>query len=91
MEYKYSYTIPNLKYLEHLYNYILENGNTLPIDFHLNIEATLDVVYNQELTNEKQTLLDNIISGYTPPQQLEKIIKTESIILSQNVFKLIYR
>jgi hypothetical protein len=85
MEYKYFYTIPNLKYLEHLYNYILENGSDiLPIDFHLNIEATLDVVYNQELTNEQKIVLDNIISGYTPPQQLVKIIKTETIVLSQN-------
>lgn len=84
MEYKYSYTIPTLKYLEHLYTYILENINTLPMDFHLNIEATIDVVYNQELNVDQQIELDNIISGYTPPQQLEKIIKTESIVLSQN-------
>lgn len=85
MEYKYSYVIPNLKYLDHLYNYILENGgNTLPTEFHLNIEATLDVVYNQELTNDQQIILDNIITGYTPPQELTKIIKTETIVLSQN-------
>lgn len=83
--YKYSYVIPNLKYLDHLYNYILENADgALPIDFHLNIEATLDVVYNQELTNNQQIILNNIISGYTPPQQLTKIIKTDSIVLSQN-------
>lgn len=83
--YKYSYTIPNLKYLEHLYKYILENNDgTLPIDFYLNIEATLDVVYNQELNVDQQIVLDNIISGYTPPQELTKIVKTEIIVLSQN-------
>lgn len=85
MEYKYSYTIPNLKYLEHLYTYILENvGDTLPVDFYLNIEATLDVVYNQELNVDQQIVLDNIISGYTSPQELTKIVKTETIVLSQN-------
>jgi len=83
--YKYSYTIPNLKYLEHLYNYILENNDeTLPTDFYLNIEATLDVVYNQELNVDQQIVLDNIISGYTPPQELTRIVKTETIVLSQN-------
>jgi len=83
--FKYSYTILNLKYLEHLYKYILENTEgTLPSDFYLNIEATLDVVYNQELTNSQQIVLNNIISGYTSPQELTKLIKSESIVLSQN-------
>lgn len=83
MEYKYSYTIDNLKYLDDLYNYIKTNSVGLP-DFHLNIEATLDVVFNQELTLDQETLLNSIISGYIPPQELLVNVKTENIQLSQN-------
>jgi hypothetical protein len=85
MEYKYSYVISNLKYLQHLYNYILENSNnTLSDDFYLNIEATLDVVFNKELITEQKKILDNIILGYIPPQQLTITSKTQNIVLSQN-------
>lgn len=84
MEYKYSYTIDNLKYLDDLYNYIKTNSVGLPENFHLNIEATLDVVFNQELTLDQETLLNSIISGYIPPQELLVNVKTENIQLSQN-------
>lgn len=85
MQYTYSYTIPNLKFLEHLYNYIISSvDNTFPNDFHLNIEATLDVIFKQQLTVEQETILDNIILLYTPPQTLSVSFKTETIPLSQN-------
>lgn len=81
MTYTYSYTIPNIKFLSDLYNYILE---TLALEFYINIEATVDIIFNQELTNEQEIILNNLISGYIPPQELSVVVKTENIVLSQN-------
>lgn len=86
MEYKYSYNITNFKYLSHLYNYIISNdiNSILPTNFYLNIEITIDVLFNQVLSSEQLILLDNIILGYIPPQTLVFNVKTENIPLQQN-------
>ena len=71
----YSYTIPNLKFLEHLHTYI-HNIAELPTDFSLYNEESLNVVYENELSDENLIILNNAINSYIPPQEI--IINTNS-------------
>lgn len=71
----YSYTIPNLKFLEHLHAYI-HNITELPTDFSLYNEESLDIIYENELSDGNLIILNNAINSYIPPQEL--IVNTNS-------------
>ena len=82
--YRYSYNIPNLKYVEELYKYIKDTSG-LPSDFYIYTESTVDIVFNQDvpLTSDQILILNTIISNYDPPQTLNTIVQTKQFQISK--------
>jgi hypothetical protein len=51
----------------------------LPTDFSLLSEAQVDIIFNQELTEEQLSSLNNSIAVYIPPTRLLELDHTESV------------
>lgn len=81
MTFTYSFTVPNLKNSTDLYNYIL-NIQNLP-DFEMYIESTVDLTFNEELSQELLDVLTNAINNYIPAT-LDEFDHTESINITKS-------
>lgn len=76
----YSYTIPNIKFLEHLHTYIL-NIPGLSQDFYLYNEGTINIIFKNALSNDNLITLNNAIVSYIAPQELIKFTTSQNINL----------
>lgn len=85
MSYIYSFTIPNLKYMGHLHDYISAIPS-IPSKFELYVEVTVDVVFEEELSADSVAILNQYISVYVPPIILYEIDHMEVVnILKSSV------
>lgn len=82
MEYIYNFTKANIKFLDLLEDY-LKSISELPTDFYLTIQSQLSVVYTTELSPTQQTLLENSIIAYTPPQEITIPYNSDIISISK--------
>ena len=79
----YKYTIPNLKYLNLLHEYIDSIPN-LPSDFGLVSEDQVSIIFNQQLSDTQVNLLTTSINNYIPPQFYKEIYRNESLNITQS-------
>ena len=79
----YKYTIPNLKYLNLLHEYI-ENVHNLPSNFGLISEGEVSIIFNQQLSDTQINLLTTSINNYVPPQFYKEIYRNESLNITQS-------
>ena len=84
MEYKYSFTKDNIKYLEKLHEFI-KSIPQLPSDFYLFNEDQVSVVFKEELNDSQIELLTTSIENYSPPQRIIEVIGSNSINISNSV------
>ncbi len=90
MSYIYKYIIPNLKFLN-LFHKSLEDIEGLPNEFNLHLEDQLSIIFNEDLSSEQITILDNFIQNYIAPQYYKQIINTNSLnILNHKINSTVY-
>lgn len=83
MSYIYKYTIPNIKFLNLLHNYIAIIP-TLPTNFSLVSEDQISVIFDEQLSNNQIDLLTTSINNYSPEQYYNVVDSTQPISISQN-------
>jgi hypothetical protein len=85
MEYTYSFTKNDIKYLEKLHEFIKDIPE-LPKDFYLLNEDQVSVIFNEELNDSQIDILRISIENYTPPQIVYEVVGSNSInITNTNV------
>ena len=79
----YKYTIPNLKYLNLLHEYI-DSIQNLPSNFGLISEDEVSIIFNEQLSDTQINLLTTSINNYMPPQFYKEIYRNESLNITQS-------
>lgn len=84
MEYKYSFTKDQIKYLDKLHEFI-KGIPELPSDFHLFNEDQISVIFKEELNDSQIEILTMSIESYDPPQTITEVSSSNSINISNSV------
>lgn len=75
----YSYNINNVKFLNLLSDYIKLNINILPTEFFIIKDTSINITFNEILSNDQETYLNLLILNYLPDQKYEEIYRTQTL------------
>lgn len=84
--YIYTYDIGNIKFMDFLHEYLLDFFPQTSYLFHINSNQTqIEIVFENELSNNEQTILNNAILSYEPPQNKYNISKSVNAMLNTSI------
>lgn len=87
--FNYSYTKENIKFLDQFHDYIVKMC-ILP-EFYIINEEQYTFCFQEELSVEQQTSLNNTINEYIPPQSYLKTKEIQSLNISNDkVYSMVY-